>query len=64
MPSPRPSETASGSHVPSGSGNAESGRPSSSPISRPMQQPDDCGDELGRRELLDLADEPDGGDDR
>jgi hypothetical protein len=29
-----------------------------------MQQPDDCGDELGRRELLDLADEPDGGDDR
>ena len=39
IPSPRPSDTASGSHVPSGSGKAESGRPSSSPIRRPSSRP-------------------------
>ena len=58
MPSPRNSETPSGSHVPSGSGERGERQAEQEAHQQADEEADDGGDELGRGECLGLADQP------
>ena len=64
IPRPNRSDTPSGSHVPNGSGNWDSGRPEQEAHQQADQQADDRGHELGGRQRLDPTHEPERGDDR